>query len=429
MELFGLSLQKSRFTRDFIWNVASLGVLGVSGMLINSIILSACGNAALGVFNQVFAIYIIASQLAVGGLQFSTLKHCSHVQDNLPECALVTSSALMLVALLGLPICLGLFLLRPIIGREILSPAVAEGLGYAVPGLFLYSLNKVLLMVLNGLRHMRAFAIFQALRYLLILGGVILVIILGWPGSRLPLSLTLAEVLLFIGLWEYIRHKLFSLEFSFSAVMRSWFRRHLSFGTRGFLSGVLIEMNTRVDVLLIGYFLSDVMVGIYSFGAVFAEGFAQLCIVMRQNLDPLIGQAFAERDRERIMALSSKVRQKFLPLMVGLGAALVAGFPLLIWLISPDPANWKSWGILAILVGGIVVGASYRPFSGILLLGGRPGMFTFLMASSVTLNALLNLLLIPHLGIAGSALATSTVYMLEALAVVLMARQLFGIRL
>jgi len=419
----------SRFQRDVCWNVGSLAVLGLSGLAINSLILALQGPEALGIFNLVFAFFIVVSQVAVGGLQSSVLKQCSYAQNNLPECARITSSALMLVTAVGIPVCFGFFLLRHAIGRLFESPALALGLTFVLPGLFLFSLNKVLLMTLNGLRHMRAFAVFQAVRYIMILVGVVIVIALGWPGSHLALSLTLAEMVLFAVLIAYIHRTLFPLRFSFSPVMRIYFHRHISFGARGFLSGVLSEMNTRVDVMMVGYFMSDTMVGLYSFAATFADGFAQLCNVLRNNVDPLVGKAFSEGDKERITELARKIRKTFVPLMALLGTVLIAGFPLLIWLLTSKKEIWQSWGVLAILVSGIMLGAGYRPFTALLLQGGRPGTFTLLMMGSVFTNALLNICFIPWLGIYGSALATATVYVLEVCALVVLARRLFGIRL
>ena len=49
---------------------------------------------------------------------------------------------------------------------------------------------------------------------------------------------------------------------------------------------------------MLGYFMSDTIVGIYSFASTFAEGFAQLSTVIRQNVDPIVGKCFAE-DNER----------------------------------------------------------------------------------------------------------------------------------
>jgi Na+-driven multidrug efflux pump len=112
-----------------------------------------------------------------------------------------------------------------------------------------------------------------------------------------------------------------------------------------------------------------------------------------------------------------------------LGLFLVTGFPALIWLLAKETVVWQSWGVFTILVAGIVISSGYRPFIGFLLQGGRPGMFTIIMAGSVLLNALLNFLLIPWLGINGSALATAVVFVMEALTVAVLARRVFGIAL
>jgi O-antigen/teichoic acid export membrane protein len=387
------------------------------------------GPQALGIFNQVFAFYIVISQIAAGGIQFSALKHCSYKQDNMQECAVITSSALMLVAFLGIIICVTLFSLRDVIGRILGSPAVSLGLSFAAPGLVFFSLNKVLLMVLNGLRNMRAFAVFQALRYILILTIAVAIILFGYPESYLPLSLTLTEVILFFAIILYTNLFIFHMRFSVSSEMLIWFRRHISFGSRGFLSGVLIEMNTRVDVLMLGYFMSDKIVGIYSFASTFAEGFAQLNTVVRQNVDPIVGKCFSEGDIKKIHEIAYKIRQTFYPIMAMLGTALIIGFPILIWIITPKGESWQSWGIFAILVFGIVLSSGYMPFITLTLQGGRPGSFTIMIAITVLGNMLLNYYFIPILGVYGAAVATAFIYIFDAGLIVFFSWKLFGIRL
>jgi Na+-driven multidrug efflux pump len=147
---------------------------------------------------------------------------------------------------------------------------------------------------------------------------------------------------------------------------------------------------------------------------------------MRQNLDPLIGQAFAIGKKEQITEMAGKVRKRFWPLISLLGLVLVIGFPALIWLLAKETAVWQSWCVFTILVAGIVISSGYRPFIGLLLQGGRPGTFTVIMAGSVLLNALLNFLLIPWFGISGSAIATAVVFNIEAFVVVMLAKRLFG---
>lgn len=425
--LESLSL-KNRFNRDVTWNVLSLGILGVSGMLTNTLILACQGPGALGIFNQVFAFFIVASQVSVGGLQFSVLKYCSHEQEHIERCSVIVSSALLLVSGLGLIISLSFILMNDVIGRT-WSPEVAKGIMFAIPGLFFFSLNKVMIMALNGLRFMRVFATFQASRYLLILAGVIVIIKIGYTGEYLPISLTFAEIFLFLSMTLYMNIKVFPIKFNTSSEMCGWIKKHLSFGCRGFLSGTFIELNTRIDVLLLGYYMSDISVGIYSFASTFSEGFAQLSNVIRQNIDPVVGKAFSDNNLKKIKEISVSIKKTFYPIMIFLGVVLVAGFPIVIHIVGSGKDIWQSWGVFAILVAGVVIPCGYRPFLAILLMGGRPGTFTLLIAFSVISNIILNVIMIPFLGIFGSAVATMMVYILEAFAVVYFSKKLFGIRI
>ena len=51
--------------------------------------------------------------------------------------------------------------------------------------------------------------------------------------------------------------------------------------------GVLLEMNSKIDIFMIGIFLSDSKVGIYSFCALFVEGF-QIFTVLQNIYNPIL---------------------------------------------------------------------------------------------------------------------------------------------
>lgn len=421
------NLLQSKFNRDVLWNLGSLAILSVGGILVNSLILRFRSAEALGIFNQVYAIYIVASQVGVGGLQFSVLKYISHNQADLPKCAAITTSAVLLVALISSAVGLVGYALKDFAGACLQSPGVTQGLTLVIPGLLFFSLNKALIMVLNGLRHMRAYAIFKALRYILIPGGIIGLLALGLPGATLPLALTLAEIGLFAGLLAYINLRLFKLRWS--AETRAWFRAHLDFGLKGVLSGVLTELDTRVDVLMLGYFSNDTIVGIYSFAATLAEGLGQIPLVLRQNVDPLIGQHFATGDTAQISALARRVRRAFYPLMTLVSLAAVLIYPLFFKLSSSDDVLTQSWLVFAIIMTGVVLNAGYRPFLGIMLQGGRPEMNTLFVSILVVSNIILNIIFISIMGIYGAAFVNVLLYGLEALLLVVYTRRLFRINL
>ena len=78
---------------------------------------------------------------------------------------------------------------------------------------------------------------------------------------------------------------------------------------------VLSELNSRIDVLSIGYFLSDSMVGIYSYAAILSEGIAQISMVMRRNIDPIIGSCFSLKNFSQIEIFSKNLKLRF-PLII-----------------------------------------------------------------------------------------------------------------
>jgi len=407
-----------KFTADVLWNLGSLALLGASGVVINSIIAHYQSPASLGVFNQAFAFYIVLSQIAVGGMQFSVVKHLSHTDDG-DLMATVISSALFAITATAVLVATVVFLLAHYIGAAFESEDVKLGIQFICPALVLFSVNKAFMNVLNGTRRMRAYAIFQALRYVLIILTLISLVLAGFSGAYLAWCFFVSELFIAVGLFKFIHQ--FVVRFGFRHVARSWVFRHVSFGLRGFFGGMLSDLNTRVDIILLGYFVSDARVGIYSFAAVFAEGFGQISYVVKQNLDPIIGRLTAANNIDELRLLMRKVVRVFVPCMCALAIGSALLFPLMADLLAGARFT-ESWPIFAILLVGVVINAGFRPFQGVFLLTGHPGLHSLFFLAVVLSNAILNVLLIPRIGLAGAAVATSLAYVVESLLI------LYGIR-
>jgi stage V sporulation protein B len=416
-------------TLGMVLNLASLGFLAVAGLFLNFAIARFYGEEALGVFNMAFALYIFASQFGSFGIHFSVLHSVSAnfgsdpaaVDDAVSSGVVGTIIASTATVLLCLPL---VPLLSQVYGER------AEGIGDAVlailPGLWAFSINKTYFSAINGAQHMATFAGLQALRYLLLLACFAAFLGLNVDGALLSAVFSITELLL-----------LPVLAFFSSRVVQRWtvagvrkgLRRHLSFGSRIFLSGAMLELNTRVDVLMIAFFIDARAAGIYSVAALVAEGVGQAIFAVRNNFNPKIGKMVARREQDQLLQLSRRTFLFFTPFMAFVSVLAWAAYPVLSR-IAFEGNNFLAAGMpLLILLVGLTLSGAFMTFSMIFTQAGRPAVHTVFVTSNLLINVVFNIALIPLFGIEGAAAATAISYVISSLLLVIASRVLLGVRL
>jgi O-antigen/teichoic acid export membrane protein len=418
---------RSQFSQGVLWNLGSIVILSIGGILINLIIVSMRGEDALGVFNQVYAVFMLSSQIGVGGIHFSVLKQISYHNEDYARCGDITSSAMILAMIFLFVMVLVLAWLATPIGTFVDSDAVRQGIIFVLPGVFFIGLNRILNNVINGLARMRTYAVSQSARFILMPILVLLLSLSSLPAPYLLLSFSITEAILFVVLLVYVYRVLVPL--NWIRQPRHEFAEHLSYASRGIMSGVLGSLNTRIDVLMLGWFASDKLVGIYSLAATLTEGFNRIAVAIRWNVDPLIGKYFANDDHAAIQRLVQRMRRFVVPFMTILAILSTLVYPILITLFVEADTRSTSWIVYGIIIIGVAFNGHFRVFKGILLQGDKPGIYTLFISATIIINILLNLLLIPILGIYGAALATMLVYIAESLIMKVLVARSFGIRL
>lgn len=235
-----------------------------------------------------------------------------------------------------------------------------------------------------------------------------------------------AEIVLFIGLALSVRGH---LGIPRLRELKLWMGTHLPFGVKSFASGMLMELNTRVDVLMLGYFTSGSVVGGYSLGAMLAEGLSQLSIVFRTNFNPLLTRYLAEGRNEELRSLFRHGKRAGYLVVGGVGTLAILLFPYVVGFVTRNPDFRHSWLVFAILTGGVIVTAGYTPFGQILIQGGRPGWHGVMTLAAVLCNALLNWLFIPVWGPAGAAVATALALCFSVVLVNMLTYRFFRVRI
>jgi O-antigen/teichoic acid export membrane protein len=414
-----------RLSGDVLYNLGSLGFLAVAGLMLNLVIGRVYGAGILGIFSIVFAIYIFASQIGTAGIHYSVLRSVSLASN--PEQARARAySGLLLVALTSTLATLAAWLCLPLV--RWIYPIAGLDMAYllALPGLWCFSLNKVLLGIVNGLSHMRAFAMLQAARYVFILLILTVALMAKQPGEYITVTLTAAEMLLLVVLAGYVRICLGH----WSAIndTRTWMVEHARFGARAMPSGLVTELNTRVDVLLLGSMLGEAQTGVYSMAVMLAEGLFQVVVVVRNVVNPSLSKIVAAHDQAALKSLFFGAGLGVLGLTGAGGLVLCLAYIYSYqWLLGDHFA--AALPPLVVLVGAITVSSPFMAFSMILLQGGRPVTSSLFMTMVLVANVLFTFLGIKLAGIEGAAVGTGLSFVFAAALLLLVIKRSFGLRL
>lgn len=417
----------SNFKIGVIWNLGSLVILALSGAILNILIGAFYNPEALGIFNQVLAIYTFASMLAVGGINLSALRLIAENPTDQMRAREIVVSSVLLTAFCSSIITLLFWISRSTIGDILDSPGVTVGITWITPGLFFFGINKTFLSIINGFNHMRAYACMQSIRYLNLLVGFLIARHLELPGNALAGVFSFSEIILFIVAGIYLRSEFYGSK------IRNWWKwipTHLHFGIKSAVSGALLELNSKVDVLIIGLFLTDRETGIYSFAAMAFEGFMQFLVVLQNNYNPILSKCITSKDHSGLREAFLKCRKNtYLIALISIPLIIVI-YPLGIQLVfSSQPDFLMSWAPFSVLMLGMLVSAGYIPFHTILAMGNKPGWHTIFMSSVLLINLVGNLLFVPLFGMVGSSLGTAISLASASVILIWISKQKLGVRL
>ena len=411
--------------RDVAWNMVPVALLAIVGLALNLTIAGHWGAAPLGAFNIVTTAMFALAVVGAAGLQFSVLRAVAEDPEDKDRVAAVVVGALVPNVVLSALATAAFIGLRGPIGSLVNSSLVPEGMLWAAPGLFCFGINKTLFGVVNGLRRMRAFALYTSLRYLLIAGGLGFAYARELSPSQLPVIWSITECTLLLLLAVEL---VSTVALRRASGWRAWTRTHLDYGKRSVIATLGMELNQKLDIWVVGAVMSDAELGIYSLAAVVYEGALQLGMVVQNNVNPLIARHVAQGELHEVETIVKRARRWFVPAMIAACALGAALYPYLIpWLTKPEFRAGAA--PFAILMGGLALASPWLPFNQTLLMAARPGWHTVYISLMVVVAATALVLLTPALGLPGAGAGTAIGLVASALLLRQMVRKTVGIRL
>lgn len=396
----------NKSSQDYAWSFIAIGIVGAAGLLTNLEIAYLFSTEALGLFGLAISVYVICSQVWVLGAQNSCLHYLSLAEPK--SYGDITVGALLMM---GQNTLIGLLILAP---TWVFTSQLEHSNRFYVVWLAIASLPfgaclKVLLFSFNGMQLIRTFYALQIARVVLVALWILLVWLMSWPIVLIAACFIAAEAAVLV-LATYLMRK--PLLQSKLTLARTWKAQHYKFGLKSSTAGLSSETHTRVDLIVLSFFVSDTTLGIYTFVSLIGDGLFQFIAVIRNNINPKLAQHYASKNGE---ALTSLVRGSRWLALIGYGAiALVTIFlyPFVIDIPSLDPTLHEGQWILAILLAGTFVSCWLLPFDQALAQFAKPGVGAAVLASGAATNLLLNLVLVPSYGLYGAAIATSLSWML-----------------
>ena len=204
----------------------------------------------------------------------------------------------------------------------------------------------------------------------------------------------------------YLLSKISKLQLRFSYKL---FLESISYGIIPFLALVILNLNFRLDIFLIKYFLDNTQVGFYSLGVSLGEKMW----LIPEAISLVLFASISNVDKKTADILTPKVCRITLLFVSCAALVLLPSGNYIITLLYGNQFK-PSVTPFIILLPGIVAMTLYLLIHSDLTGRGKARITLKVFSYALLLNFALNVLLIPKMGINGAALASTISYTLGA---------------
>ena len=186
----------------------------------------------------------------------------------------------------------------------------------------------------------------------------------------------------------------------------------LKYGIKAHLSNIIAILNYRIDIFFINYFLGPLYTGIYVIAVQISERIWMVSHSVGVVIFPKLSEIAS--DTEQIRLLTPRIFRLVLLLstLLSLLVALLS-FPLIYYVFGSS--YLESLGPLFLLLPGIILLSVSRVLANDISARGKPELNLYSSFLVLLINIVLNISLIPSLGINGAAIASSVSYSLNAI--------------
>jgi len=392
-----------RFTKNTLITIATQGLIFVFGMGISVIIARILGPEKKGIYSLVILLPAFLVYFTNFGIGQATVFYLG--KKKYPPKEIFGNNIIYTAIITIFAILTGLIIIFFFSNK--LLPGVATK--YLLLSLFLVPGQLFLgfiLLILLGFQEIKKynFILFFRVFLLFILAGIFLwVFHLGIKAAIV--TEFLAVIIVCIVLFFMTKKQTNGISLRPN---KNYFKDSFSYGIKFYLGSILYFLQSRIVMPLINVFLNPAMVGFYSLSIGISE---KVWLISDAAGTVLFPKVSSGKDIKQLKEFTPLVFRSTLIIVILIAIILFASAH---WLIILLYSNAYSQSIrpFQILLIGIVALSGFRILENDLKGRGKPILNTYVIALSLVLNIILNVVWIPKFGISGASWAATTSYTL-----------------
>lgn len=401
--------------------IAMVGMLVVLvfGFIIRLIVARYGSEADYGIYSLVLVVFSFATIFAGLGL-YQGATRCIAYFRGTGEVAKVSGTiavSLQLATAAGIIIAVAIFFSAEAIAVNIFhAPDLALALRIFAIAIPFSTLINVIVAIFRGFDRMEPQACFQYILFnVLFLFFVLAVALLALPFRAFFYAYLTAIVLTFIALAAYTTKKLRRPIISFDRRANISVRKELLLFSLPLLGTAMLSMTILWgDTLMLGYFKVPEVVGLYNAASPLARFIYLPMAVMLLIYTPvstgLYSQNLMAELRRNYTILTKWVVSLTLPIFL-----VLCLFPEAVLNLFFGSSYIAAAPALRILLLGFIINNFFGPREGILIALGQSKFLLWSNSAVVALNVVLNIVLIPPLGMVGAAIASAVAFILASI--------------
>lgn len=389
----------------YVFTIGFLDFLATAqGLIFLSLITKSLGAADYGIFAQMRVAMSLAIAFTFFGLHEALIRFVpgEKSEEKVKE-GIYSSFFLILAANLVISLCLMVF------SSQVAAFFKFDQVFVRLLALIIIfeSLNTILLVAMRSLRDLKKYFWIVATKLMFEICLVVAVVLLGYGILGAIISLLIIRIAVLLVLAFYLVGKI-----SFTFPDFSLLKKYLGFSLPTVVDGISYWFITSLDRFLIGFFLGIVFVGYYvpaySMGSLLVFFIFPMAFMLSNTLPKLFDENNVQEVKNYLKHSLKFFSMAMIPSAFGLS---FLSYQLLLVFSTQDIAS-KAFFVVPFVAFSILCYGITILFSQVLSLAKRTKIIASVWLAAALLNFILNLFLIPSLGILGAALATFFAYLL-----------------